>query len=150
MDFIFLVSADYSFVVDEIVLFAANDGTTNPAHTMLVDYIDVDSDPLTLEDQGSAAADLILNTSVVGNGSIDLDNPGTYDCGDVVQLTAVAGGGETFLSWSGDLTGSTNPISITMNGPRTVTAIFGVNSPPVLTDIPDQSVPQGAPCRHQP
>jgi len=42
----------------------------------------------------------------------------------VVQLTATANPGWTFSGWSGDLTSSTNPDSITMNGDKFVTANF--------------------------
>ena len=66
---------------------------------------------------------LTANTS--GNGSVTL-NPagGTYYAGTVVQLTAVPGSGYAFSAWSGDLGGTTNPTTITMNGNKTVTATF--------------------------
>ncbi len=75
-----------------------------------------------------------LTTNVVGNGSITV-SPGesTYAAGTEVTLTAVAGLGWTFSHWTGNLTGSTNPTSITMNGNRTVTANFTLNGPYTLT-----------------
>ena len=71
-----------------------------------------------------------LTTNVVGNGSITL-NPagGTYPQGTVVQLTAVPATGYAFSGWSDDLTGSTNPTTITMNAAKTVTATFTVLPP---------------------
>ncbi|MBN2032305.1 MAG: hypothetical protein JW836_03435 [Deltaproteobacteria bacterium] len=48
----------------------------------------------------------------------------TYHYGDTVQLTANPQTGESFGSWSGDLTGSTNPNSIIINGNKSVTANF--------------------------
>jgi uncharacterized repeat protein (TIGR02543 family) len=48
----------------------------------------------------------------------------TYHFGDVVQLTATADAGYTFANWSGDATGTTNPVSVTMNGNRSVTANY--------------------------
>jgi uncharacterized repeat protein (TIGR02543 family) len=39
-------------------------------------------------------------------------------------LTAVPAAGWTFSNWSGDLTGSTNPDTIIMDGNKTVTATF--------------------------
>ena len=66
-----------------------------------------------------------LTVNIVGQGSVTL-NPagGTYDAGTVVQLQAVADAGWEFSEWSGALTGSTNPTTITMDGHKTVTAIF--------------------------
>ncbi|MGD2093234.1 MAG: C1 family peptidase [Candidatus Aminicenantes bacterium] len=66
-----------------------------------------------------------LTVNTVGNGSVDLSPPGgVYDAGTVVTLTATADPGWLFSNWSGDLTGSTNPTTITMNANKTVTATF--------------------------
>jgi streptogramin lyase len=51
---------------------------------------------------------------------------GFYNSGASVQLTATA----NFLNWSGDLSGSANPQSLVMNGPKSVTANFAVATPP--------------------
>jgi hypothetical protein len=48
----------------------------------------------------------------------------TYDEGTVVTLTAIPDAGWLFDHWSGDVTGSTNPTSITMNGNKQVVAHF--------------------------
>jgi uncharacterized repeat protein (TIGR02543 family) len=66
-----------------------------------------------------------LTITTVGQGSVTKDpSQITYPKDTVVQLTANAVPGWTFASWSGDLTGSTNPISITMTGNKAVTATF--------------------------
>jgi gingipain R len=79
-----------------------------------------------------------LTTNVVGNGSIGL-NPagGTYDAGTVVTLTATPDSGWQFDGWSGDLTGSTNPTTITMNSNKTVTATFSEVGPTGTVGITD-------------
>jgi uncharacterized repeat protein (TIGR02543 family) len=64
-----------------------------------------------------------------GSGSVGVTpgpncNGSQYTPGTVVQLTATAGSGYTFANWSGDASGSSNPIPITMNGNRSVTASF--------------------------
>jgi len=66
-----------------------------------------------------------LTTNVVGSGSIN-KNPdqATYDDGTVVTVTANPVFGWEFTSWSGDLSGTTNPTTITMNANKTVTATF--------------------------
>jgi hypothetical protein len=75
-----------------------------------------------------------LTTNVVGSGSVN-KSPDQVDYADqaVVELTAVAAAGWSFASWSGDLTGSVNPQSLTMDANKTVTATFtedtGVGTP---------------------
>ena len=49
---------------------------------------------------------------------------GTYEDGTSVELTAVADAGWTFVGWSGDLSGDTNPETILMDADKTVTATF--------------------------
>jgi hypothetical protein len=65
-----------------------------------------------------------LTTSVVGSGSITRDNPGPYHYGDILQLTAVPATGWSFSVWGGDLSGSVNPTSITIDGNKSVIATF--------------------------
>ncbi len=68
---------------------------------------------------------LTVTVSPTGAGTVSL-NPagGTYTAGTQVTLTATANTGYTFSSWSGDLTGTQNPATITMNSNKSVTAIF--------------------------
>jgi len=67
----------------------------------------------------------VLVTDAVGNGDID-PAPGRhfYPTGSVVPLTATPGAGWVFTYWDGDLIGSDNPTTITMNTDKTVTAFF--------------------------
>ena len=67
----------------------------------------------------------ILNTTVVGEGAIST-NPagGVYEENTVVSLNATADEGYQFDGWSGDLSGRQNPISITMDSDKNVTATF--------------------------
>jgi len=62
---------------------------------------------------------------IANNGSV-LKNPNlaTYTSGASVQLTATPNIGYVFSSWSGDATGSVNPISVTMNANKNITANF--------------------------
>ncbi|HWX23245.1 MAG TPA: pre-peptidase C-terminal domain-containing protein [Candidatus Binatia bacterium] len=53
-----------------------------------------------------------------------------YTLGQPVQLTATPSAGYSFLGWSGDASGTANPLSVTMNGHSNITAIFGVTNPP--------------------
>jgi len=71
---------------------------------------------------------MTLTTNTVGSGTITLDPAGgIYNTGTLVRVTAIPQGGTTgfeFTGWSGDLTGSANPDSLTMNENKTVTATF--------------------------
>ena len=65
---------------------------------------------------------------MVGAGSVTkVPDQASYHFGDVVQLTAIAASGWTFSGWSGDLTGTVNPATITITGNKTVTATFTQN-----------------------
>ncbi|MGH7454676.1 MAG: InlB B-repeat-containing protein, partial [bacterium] len=60
-----------------------------------------------------------------GSGSVTLNPPGgVYNSGATVQLTATPAAGFQFSGWNGDLTGSTNPATLTMNANKNVTATF--------------------------
>ena len=67
----------------------------------------------------------ILSTTTTGQGTVT-KNPddSVYSYGELVQLTAVPDQGWSFDHWSGDLSGSTNPMTIAMTGSKTVTATF--------------------------
>jgi uncharacterized repeat protein (TIGR02543 family) len=69
-----------------------------------------------------------LTITTVGSGLVT-KNPDqiVYYYGDVIQLTAFADIGWTFNKWSGDLIGSNNPVNITIDGNKSVTATFTQN-----------------------
>jgi hypothetical protein len=60
-----------------------------------------------------------------------------YTPTDTVTLTAIATNGFAFGGWSGDLTGSANPATLTMSSVRSVTANFNdIQAPVVIWDLP--------------
>ncbi len=69
-----------------------------------------------------------LNRRANGQGTVSVspgpDYGSQYCSGTQVTLTANPYPGWTFTGWSGDASGSTNPVTITMNGNKTVTATF--------------------------
>jgi hypothetical protein len=73
---------------------------------------------------------LSMNVSPVNGGVVNANpapncNGGTqYSYGTPVELTAAPNASFTFGSWSGDVSGSSNPTSITMDEDKTVTATF--------------------------
>lgn len=68
---------------------------------------------------------LTLNVTVVGEGTVT-KNPdqATYDAGDQIILTATPATGWEFVGWSGDATGTVNPLTVTMTSSKAVTATF--------------------------
>jgi len=65
-----------------------------------------------------------LTVNTVGNGVVNRDNSGPYHYGNIVQLTAVPASDWAFSHWDGDLSGSTTPTTITIDGNKAVTAVF--------------------------
>jgi uncharacterized repeat protein (TIGR02543 family) len=77
---------------------------------------------------------LTVNVSPSGGGSVTITpNKTYYDRGDTVKLTATANSGYSFDEWTGDAHGSSNPVTITMNGNETVTANFKTKNKYTLT-----------------
>jgi uncharacterized repeat protein (TIGR02543 family) len=66
-----------------------------------------------------------LTVNVTGSGSV-LKSPdqSSYLPGTQVQLTANPSAGFTFAGWSGDVSGTANPVSVTMDASKSVTATF--------------------------
>ena len=66
-----------------------------------------------------------LTTSVSGSGTVSNNLTGpVFLSGTTVKLTATPAVGYKFTGWSGDFTGTTNPVTITMNANKTITANF--------------------------
>jgi len=83
----------------------------------------VDWAVVTLEIRALETFDLDVEAGF--GGSVDLDPPGgTYVLGDEVVLTATPDAGFAFASWSGDLSGSTNPVIVVVDEDRSVSANF--------------------------
>jgi hypothetical protein len=86
-------------------------------------------------------APVSLEVNIVGPGSVEVSPPElSYRCGQVVTLTANPQPGMIFYSWSGDLVSFNNPVTITMDGDKTITATFSV---PVSYTLTVNTVGQG-------
>jgi hypothetical protein len=77
----------------------------------------------------------VLTVSSTGSGNVSLNPPGgTYAQGTVVTLmAAVTDENWEFSHWGGDLSGSANPRSLTMDGNKNVTATFIVKQYTLIT-----------------
>src|SRR5439155_4675397 len=70
-----------------------------------------------------------LNVSVVGSGTVTKSpNQASYNHGTVVQLTATPAAGWHLVSWSGDASGTSSPLSVTMDGNKNITATFAIDA----------------------
>jgi hypothetical protein len=65
-----------------------------------------------------------LNVSATNGTVLKTPNQTTYNYGTSVVLSATANSGFTFSSWSGDASGSNNPITVVMNADKNITANF--------------------------
>ena len=97
------------------IMVTLTDDGTPPMSTSFVWHVTVSE---------SAPNTYILSINAL-NGSV-AKNPDhtTYNSGDQVTLTATAASGFVFDHWSGDLSGTSNPATITMDSNKTVTANF--------------------------
>lgn len=90
--------------------------------------------PITLRimKMGTGAGVVTTSTGLNCGGSCD----GTYESTDPLTLTAINDAGSVFVRWEGDVTGSTNPITVTLGANASVRAVFDLSTPiPLITDF---------------
>jgi uncharacterized repeat protein (TIGR02543 family) len=108
--------------VEDMGVASASTVTVNGSFSGPVDWALV---ALEIKPENEAPVQHTLSVITAGSGSVALNPPGgTYNAGTVVTLTATPDAGYVFSGWSGDLSGSTNPTTIAMNGDKNVTATF--------------------------
>jgi len=69
-----------------------------------------------------------LNITALNGTVAKSPNQVSYNGGTNVVLTPTPATGYTFSSWSGDVTGSKNPLTVLMNSSKNITAIFTSNA----------------------
>ena len=116
----------HPMTVTQVGVYAGNAlGGSSPGHTALVDYFN--NNLASLGDEDSARN--TLTWTVEGRGTLTVDPiSSNYACGTPVTLNAEADPGWVFSGWSGDLSGSTNPETVLMDGPKTITATFVIGN----------------------
>ena len=88
---------------------------------------------VTMDANKNITANFAINTytlTITSVNGIVIKNPdqANYNHGSTVQLTASPSAGYTFTSWSGDATGSTNPLTVTMDENKNIIANFAINT----------------------
>ena len=73
---------------------------------------------------------LIINTRGEGH-TMPAAGAHIYDRGARVEITAYPAAGYRFAGWTGDISGSLNPVAVTLDEDRTVTAVFIKTAPSV-------------------
>jgi len=94
-----------------------------PEHTGLIDYFYNMANP---GPGDSGVNSYTLTVTNVGGGTV-MQNPDkpTYGCSEQVTLTPVPDNiGWVFSAWSGDATGSDDPLTVIINGNKSITATF--------------------------
>ncbi|MFC2082782.1 Ig-like domain-containing protein [Candidatus Bipolaricaulota bacterium] len=127
--FVLYVSGEY-----EVIATNSADTSLPPADGWVGDYCSAAAVVLS----GGVSTTHTLTISTVGQGTIS-PSSGEYEADTSVELTANPSTNWSFSGWSGDLSGTTNPQSVTMDGDKSVTATFIDVTVPVISglDLPD-------------
>ena len=77
-----------------------------------------------------------LTVEVVGDGTVGVSPwQNIYTNGATAILTAIASTNSQFSGWSGDATGSDNPLTLTLEASHHLTALFTKGSPTLLAPV---------------
>jgi M6 family metalloprotease-like protein len=100
-------------------------GTANPT------TVTINADKFVTADFSQTCYTLTVDSNPLMGGSVNANpapdcagNPTKYAMDTVVTLTASPGAGYGFSNWSGDVSGITNPATVTMSADKSVTANF--------------------------
>ncbi|MCC5941274.1 MAG: hypothetical protein JJU37_07000 [Balneolaceae bacterium] len=96
-------------------------GDVNSSQTSVEITMDADKEVTAVFEE--ILFDLTIN--ITGNGTVNISPElNEYESGTVVELTANPSDGWEFGRWEGDLTGTENPFSVTMESSTEITALF--------------------------
>ncbi len=99
-------------------------GTTNPA------TLTMDANKSVTANFAAVPAGYTLTVGATNGTVTKTPDQTSYTSGQTVTLQATPNAGYTFSGWSGDLTGTTNPVTLTMNSNKSVTANFSAAPAP--------------------
>ncbi|MEM6964304.1 MAG: GDSL-type esterase/lipase family protein, partial [Bacteroidota bacterium] len=117
---------------------------SNGNHTLTVTYVsgEVHIDAFEYFDECPTVSQIPLTTCVNGQGNISVNpSEGIYNEGTVVNLTAIPASGWQFDNWSGGASGTTNPLSFTINKKRVACVGNSITEGALLNNPPQESYP---------
>ncbi|MBP52510.1 MAG: hypothetical protein CMI27_05140 [Opitutae bacterium] len=104
-----------------------NGGTNQLKDPELGKYVGVDGTYITTNFAISTTTPTSYEVLVTSSSGGSVTGGGTLSAGSSVTLQATADNGYSFDSWGGDANGSTNPLTLTVDGNFSITASFLVN-----------------------
>lgn len=86
--------------------------------------------------EGGEVTRFTVSVVATGRGSVTISpDISLVDSGEVLTITATADAENEFLNWSGDATGTDNPLTVTVDQAKTITAVFSDNGPAVGDEL---------------
>ena len=85
----------------------------------------------------SATPEHNVTINVVGEGTVTGANTGTYLEGTELTLTATSSAHYEFTGWTGDVTSTDNPLTVTVNSDMTITANFQEHAKYTIIAVPN-------------
>jgi len=120
----FLMVGAYKGNINNIPDFQ-NGGTNQLKDSDLAKYVGLEGTYVTTSFETSTTSYTVsVDTSIGGT----VTGAGTYDSGTSISLSATSDSGYAFSSWGGDASGSTSPLSLTVDQDLNVTATFTANT----------------------
>ena len=103
-------------------------GTANPISITMDGNKSVTANYTQTAGQSYTLAIAATNGSVTVKVNGAVTTATSFEAGPVVELTAIPNSNYTFGSWSGSATGTHNPLTITIDGNKSITANFTTTS----------------------
>ena len=102
---------------------------------------------ITCSEEIEVEAEIRYNLEVLatpnGSGAVT-PSAGTYSAESVIELTAVPADGWEFVEWTGDYVGTDNPITITFDDSKSITANFSLVQDFFISQSPSYNYPNNA------